>query len=57
MFALPKAALPLFRSVAGACVLPMAKRFLTAGRVRRACDDAPLSVPVLFTTSLAAGSL
>ena len=29
MFALPKAALPLFRSVAGACVLPTAKRFLT----------------------------
>ena len=28
MFALPKAALPLFRSVAGACVLPTAKRFL-----------------------------
>ena len=26
MFALPKAALPLFRSVAGACVLPTAKR-------------------------------
>ena len=25
MFALPKAALPLFRSVAGACVLPTAK--------------------------------
>ena len=24
MFALPKAALPLFRSVAGACVLPTA---------------------------------
>jgi len=29
MFALPKAALPLFRSVAGACVLPTAKRLLT----------------------------
>ena len=29
MFALPKAALPLLRSVAGACVLPKAKRLLT----------------------------
>ena len=29
MFALPRAALPLLRSVAGACVLPTAKRFLT----------------------------
>ena len=29
MFALPKATLPLFRSVAGACVLPTAERFLT----------------------------
>jgi len=29
MFTLPKAVLPLLRSVAGACVLPTAKRFLT----------------------------
>jgi DDE superfamily endonuclease len=29
MFALPKAALPLLRSVAGACVLPTARRFLS----------------------------
>ena len=28
MLALPEAALPLLRSVAGACVLPTAKRFL-----------------------------
>jgi hypothetical protein len=52
MFALPEAALPLLRSVAGACVWPTAQRFLnlmvgailTAPRIGQAARGAPLAV-------------